>query len=486
MLLHRTLNLLVAAWLIGPLSLAGQEFEPFHANSRKLFANADRTATYSMAFDSTVTILDTVFYYNFTSVSDSLVPSNCGWWGGPECWPMDQPTWIGARVDAAADGVHLFRNVQGEVLAIPFHTDPLDTMVMYADSEQQFLLSYDGELPYSVMGASGSARHYTILHRDLANNPIASALNGESIAVGEDIGLIDFFRIDSFPMVLEPLDLIGDADASLGLHAISRTMLHDYQPGDEVQWHKFAYYPIGPPWQNYNFYLKWEILDRTDSPDSVEYQIAWSRFNADGSGFTSGTSTVAFENDDLLDSIPYERFDGTWSTLHMEARCDADFMTYRTYLNTGYGYCAEENCWGPVDTNGPPPTGGTTHILGLGSEFEESILSPTGYSLGSLIVYFKKNGTPCGPEVILGTPEHDPALQLTISPNPSDSRVNISANAIMERADILDPQGRWIARSSIQALSGQLDFSGYPDGIYDVQVQFSGGSRAARRVVIAR
>lgn len=486
---HRSFrNTSICILIAAGTTAAAQSFAPFTANGRQLFASLDHHRTFSIAFDSTQVNGDTTSYFNFRTVSDTWVPSNCPWWGGPECRPMDVPTWAGQRIDAAADGGHRFHNVWNEPLHVPFQTDPQDTVVMYTDAAQKFLLVYETEFFMSNLGLVENTRQWRILHRDLLGNTIPSALNDYPIQVGETAGLLRFFRVDSFPQVLEPVELIGRTSPDLGFHSVTPALLHDHQPGDEIQFHETYYMQMGPPWNNYDRYRKYTFLTRQPVLDAVQYSVRQEVFNTGSLDLVVDTITLSYDQTTILATIPFERFDGTQPVLTEVALCGLPLWSYTTFPNQGVAYCEEEHCWGPYDTNGPPPNGQDQEVLGLGRfDHASYILSPNGYSQYDNIVYFKKNGVECLSEVVMGlepAPPGEPAM--TLAPNPSIGTVTLTSRSMMTGAEVLDVQGRVVASASIDGVQSTMDLQASPAGAYVVRVRFADGHSVSQRLLLIR
>lgn len=480
--------LLLSAVLLS-MPTTAQDFAPFTPASRKLFgAVPGYESTFGITFDSTTVSGGTTTYHNYKTVWDTLTPSNCPWWGGPDCLKQDRPTWSGARIEATADGSHTLFNLWNEPITLAFSTEPGSQTLIYADADEQFLLNYVGEAPGNVLGLTENVRQWTILHQDLGGQAITSVLNNAPVEVGATVGLLRYFRIDSFPLVLQPVELVGQSEPPLGLHTITPAVLNDFQAGDEIQVHAVAHHYIGPPWLNYDIYTKRTVLSRTDTPTEVTYEMERVTYNVDSATEVTSTNTESYNKTDVFGSIPFDRFDGTQPTLRLEDYCGIPLWTWRTHLNTGLGYCPEENCWGPYDTNGPPPTGTTVHVGGLGIySTSESIISPSGYSTSSNVVYFKKNGTECFQEVIMGSERitaQPPAFQL--SPNPSAGMISISSDKPVTGAEVVDPQGHVVTDIVLDAQRGKLDMGVVPNGLYLVRLRFMDGSVGARHVVIGR
>ncbi len=471
-----------------PTLTSAQDFAPFNANSRKLFATPDKYTTFGIAFDSTTVNGGTTTFHNYKTVWDTLTPSNCGWWGDQSCNKQDRPTWAGPRIEATTDGTHTLFNLWNEPITLAFSTEPGSQTLMYADGSQQFLLSYVGESPMEVLGLTENVRQWTILHEDLNGDPINSPLNNAPVLVGATIGLASYFRIDSFPLVLQRVELAGQAEPALGVNTITPAFLNDYQPGDEIQTHDYANYYTGPPWWDFDIFRKTVILSRTDSPAEVTYEIENTVYNVDSAMETTSVSSVTYSKTEVIATIPFDRFDGTQPWLGLRAYCGIPLWTYSTFANMGLAYCADENCWGPYDTNGPPPYGAMTQVGGLGTWSSWSYINnPEGYTTSYDVVYFKKNGVECMDEVVMGLPESsDRTDPFQLSPNPSEGLVSIASGKPVMQAEVFDAQGHAMANISLDVRLGKLDMRSAPDGLYLVRLRFVDGGVGTQRVVIGR
>ncbi len=462
-----------------------QNYQPFGSESRKVFATLDHSATYSLAFDSAVVAGDSTAYFNFFDVQDTMVETSCVWWGGPYCALQDKPTWAGPRMVSRTDGSHTFYNVWGEALNIAFHTDAQDTTLIYADNTQRFRLVYDNTASTVVLGQTDNVRQWRILHTDLSGTPINSPLNNGSITVGETIGLIRFFRVDSFPQVLQPLEMVGQVEPALGIHVITPATLEDHQPGDVIQFNESSQYYLGPPWLNFDRYRKWTYLSRTEGMDAVYYSVRQELYDPADNTLAIDTIDQNFDRSTIIASIPFERFDGTHPTLSELNYCGLPLWTYVHTLNQGSGYCPEENCWGSVDTGGPPPYGDNTYVPGLGVYHSSAaVTSPNGYAVNNQVVYFEKDGVACGQEIVMNVPALSAAPTLTLTPNPTDGLLSISTTRAMMAISLRDAAGRIVLQAALRGRNGSVDLGALPQGVYLAEVLFSSGERATSRVLV--
>lgn len=479
---------MVVMSMFASVALKAQDYQPLSSDSRKLFATPDKHTTFGIAFDSTTVNGSITTYHNYKTVWDTLTPSNCGWWGFGECQQQSRPTWAGPRIERDDQGAHTMFNLLEEPITFAFSTEPGSQTLMYVDNDEQFLLSYVGESPMEVLGLTENVRQWAILHEDLGGQPIDSDLNNALVEVGENVGLIRYFRVDSFPLVLQPVELVGQSEPPLGLHTITPAFLCDFQPGDVVQTHYYANYYTGPPWLDYNSYDRMEILSRTDLPTEVSYEVETVTYNVDSATEVTNTSTVSYSKVDTIATIPFDRFDGTQPSLGMEDYCGLSLWTYRTYLNTGLAYCADENCWGPYDTNGPPPVGGSVLVGGLGNYASSAdIWNPSGYNTFTGVVYFEKDGVVCMDEVVMGMPDVEAATPLiTIAPVPADGGFTYRSSVPLSRCDVMDAHGRRVPSPSVSGTVGSVDTSSWPPGLYFMRSTLRDGRTVLGRVMVSR
>lgn len=403
---------------------------------------------------------------------------------------MDAPTWAGAQVKVLPNGTHVFHSafVDDPPITLEFSTVPGSGTLMAAAIDQEFLMSYDGESTMDILGQSEPVHQWTILHQDQFGNAIASPLNGAHIRIGENIGLVDFFRVDSFPLILEPISLVGQASPALGLYEITPAVLEDHQPGDEVQFHETYDLYNGPPWADYDRYRKQVYLAREETPEAVVYTVRQEVFDVGGTVLTVDTILIEADRTTILGTIPFERFNGSWPQLREAGYCGTPMWTLTQPLHNGIDYCAEEHCYGGTDTGGPPVEGSTTYVVGLGVlDLDEYIFSPNGFSRHHAIVYFKKSGVECFEEVMTGTGQTG-AVQTTfdLSPNPTDGLVTISSRKPVLGAKVIDMHGQEINNYVLEVQKDKLDMHAAAPGLYLVRLRFVDGTVGTQRLVLRR
>lgn len=470
-----------------PTGVAAQSFAPFEPGSRKLFGSTQGfTQAYEIAFDSTIVDGGITTYHNFKALHDSLMPSDCGW---NECQQQSKPTWIGGRIERDDQGAHKFFTAFSDTLTLHFSDVPESETLIYQDLSQRFFLSFDGEFTSEVLGMPELVRRWTVVHEDIDGEMISSVLSNAKVEVGESIGLVRFFRIDSFPAVLEPVELWGQVQPALGLYQITEASLHDYQPGDEIQKHIYGYNYSGPIPQNSNSYSKVKILSREDTPMSVTYGLETSTFSAGSSSESVQTSSITYSKTQVLAAIPFTRFYGTQPTLRMEEYCGTPLLTYFVIngLGASMSYCPEEDCWWNGSWGGPWPYEYVTMVPGVGVFRHYDYLSGSnGYSMNRNVEYFIKNGIPCGTEAIVGIDEHAVAnTSLLFAPNPANDRVQVIGLEDAIHAELYNASGRLVIDRALTN-SNWLELGDLNSGLYLMRVTTRSGVLRTGRLMIER
>ena len=100
--------------------------------------------------------------------------------------------------------------------------------------------------------------------------------------------------------------------------------------------------------------------------------------------------------------------------------------------------------------------------------------------------YFKKNGIPCGQEMIANVPEQSDRPAMTVVPNPTDGLVTITTEKPMAAIRIHDALGRAVYSGSATANRRTADLGELPPGTYHVQVEYADGMRESKRLLVVR
>lgn len=466
--------------LLTSVSGFGQPYKLFNAVSKMVFTTFPVAGvTYNLAFDSAdASGPDSVFYPYRLAEQDFSDSENCFFWGGPYCRHQTQPIWAGMRISASETGLYRFFNLSGDTLLFDTGTIPGQTSLLFQDQNQRFNLLSEAPDTMTVLGISDSVASWRILHTDLQGVPINSALNNQLLMVGKTLGLIRFFQVDSFPQVLQPLVLLGNAHPDAGLIRLTYGMIYDHQPGDVIQYYDSWNRPYGPPWENYERYITHTFLARTEDDETLSYSVGRRVFYQDSLEVIVDTIQLQYQKNEVFRESPYDN-SNTFGFLMRSALFYSNYFGFDcwTYQEEPEHliYCSEENCWGPYDTQGPPEETTVIHAIGLGETVNRGWMfgfPPSGYSYNKHIVYFIKNGIPYGNEVIVGTNHKPyPGVGIGLFPNPAGDQLFLKTELpVNARVLIYEMNGQLVQTNTLEYSQNEIDISQLPAGLYLVKV----------------
>ncbi|MCF8365704.1 MAG: T9SS type A sorting domain-containing protein [Bacteroidales bacterium] len=487
----KTLLLLLS--IITTMNSFAQDFKPLTSQSKKLFTHgAIADTTYSLMFDSiSTTGTDSAFFPYYLVSPQFTFTDTCEFWGGTECKKQDSNIFIGEMVATNNQGIYRFCTNQGDSLIFDFNHTLGDSSVFFHNQNSTFFIIYEGADTATIMGFADSVQSYRIAHTDADGNVVNSALHDQKITIGKSIGLIDFFRIDYFPDLLQPLYLIGNKSPDLGWHAVTHEQLYDHQPGDIIQYKKIHYADPGPPWENYEIYTTKTFLERTDTPDSIFYKIAQFKINIDSAIGIYDTVITKYRKDNVFKQIPYDYIPHGINIEKKSFRqtnyCDLNLWTFK-YVPEFLMYCSADNCWGSYDIPGPPPDITTIHVCGIGLYYDHNYTPNYPYAYTNdlnMVEYFKKNGIECGQYVPVNVPEHHSTpSKVFIFPNPADDYIEIyTAYEANGAAQLFSLNGRLITAFPLQNKHTKIDVSSIAPGMYVLKI-VSGSEMHIEKMIV--
>ncbi len=460
------------------LLASGQNYQLFNVNTKKVFSTLDeQSKTFSLLFDSVTVKSSSAVYYPYKTVGDiGYISDTCHVWG-QYCYHQDRPSWMGSEVQIA-DDVYNFITNNGSVVSMNFSLAPLQAHVFYEDDLQRFSISRisPGADTMSIIGVIDSVYRYQISHTDLQGNFINSELNTWEIVIGKQLELISFFRIDSFPQVLEPLILLGNESPDAGFYELTNERIFDYLPGDVIQWYDFFYWPLYPE-LSYRNYFTDSFIERHETSDSLKYKVIREIYIPDSSSLTVDTTWLKYRKDEVIANIPFDWIgSGVLRTgsLSKTDYCGLDLWTFN-YWDGHLEYCSEENSWCEFDEFGFTSTS-KAYVEGIGLyEYHSGVFGPpTNSSSGSGINYFNKQGVECG-EKVVGIFDHpDINYPLVVLPNPANEFFIVSykpSNKLQDvRLQVIDISGRTSIDINNYNSGSLIDISKLPGGLYLVQL----------------
>lgn len=466
-------------------TVAAQNYSLLNPASGKSFITDDTlTETYNLAFDSVTYLGETIFFhpYKELNVEEYVDDPDCQHWG--ECIRKNKGRWIGDSI-VQNGNVYDFKNEWGNHVTFNFNLALNESTVFFENLMERFSMTFEAYDLIDFHGYADSVKRYRITHTYLEGNPQNSLLNNQEIIIGKSLGLISFFRIDSFPLIEVPLQLNGNMAPDAGFYELTNKDIFDYYPGDVIQYENYHSWPWFGLYSR--TYIKHQFLERNETPDQLNYKVRRESFDVDSSFITTDTINLSYAKSEVITTIPFD--DESYSfaygnkSLKVTDYCGLPLWTYGMY-DGDYDFYPDCNIWCSVDMGGTQGWNYKRYVAGIGI-YDDSFSSapPQGHSYGTVIVYFSKNGHTCGTEVI-GYPElKKPDDALVILPNPANGF--FALKGIKESSDIsiTDLNGN-IAVEIKGYKGGNINISNLTPGVYAVTLNSIKRSGFAKLIVM--
>ncbi len=494
--------------LFANLNLSAQYFKPFQANTQAMFTTwPEKGATSSLSFinaveegaDSIFTTLKTIDSQDWDNM---IFPdSSCteGFWStGGLCFPLNTPLWYGTEIRQSSELVYRYVNAIGDTMLFDFSINQADSSLIYQDDDQHFYLIYQNSDTATYLNHMDSVANYRMAHLDVNGSPINSAVHDAPIVIGQELGMIHFIRIDSFPHILQPVQLVGHVGAEAGLSAIMVKDVFDFNPGDFFQ---YKYEQSSVPFiiPGYTEYRNMTILSRTETVDEIFYSRAVEKTRFHGTyeiingeytfvpdtTFSLDTTVLAVSKTLILAQIPLEAQDTSTSYQYQSLQFIPDdcgsnwrFSTKDSKLD----YCTADSigCYGDHSNNSPGDSyaidGFNTFGKGLGVLFSYEgwgEISGNSSTQTTTLLYSVKNGWPCGEQWVLSTTTPEVVKnRLQLYPNPAQTSFQVEIPDINEeitQIEIFDLQGRVVLHQKGISTRQNISIEKLPSGIYVVK-----------------
>lgn len=486
--MKRNLYFTIALLLLNAV-LSAQDYQLFNLNVKKLFTTFPiPSQTYSLAFDSVAAGADSLVFYNFFTIENEMTASDsCFFWGSENyCYHQSIPEWMGGKIIYSNPFFYSFFNLNAELLTFNFGINPGDTALFYSGNQQNFQITNLGNDTVNIFGETDSAMFFRIVHTDFGGNVVNSAINNHEIIIGKNLGLLQWFQVDSFPQVLKPLQLQGQNNPAMGFSNLTNEMIYSYQPGDEYQVHEYSNYWMSVPpeweWERYRYY---RCISRNMTPDSLIYQFHRKTIVVDSSLEFVDTVRLSYFRQEIISEIPFDRFDGRFRQFFLQDFVGLKMWTYSVNTTQGWEFCPEDNCWSFGDTFGPPIEWEKEYVCGLGAFLDkEFIISPQGYTKSNHVVYFRKNGFTWG-ELVVGLTEQEKVdEEVFVAPNPAKDNLSIKTVIPFKGVSVHDICGSLHLSQPSAGKECLIDITSLKPGIYFVSVILENNFIVTKKVFV--
>lgn len=509
--------------IAGPLCEA-QVFQPLQHDTKAIYTTwPDKGPTSSIVVTDTTqqgdtTIFETFKYWypgedgngNYQLEMDPDCEHD-GWGsGGSGCLLAVIPSWLGKDPVQQAQHVFHFHSVWDDTLIFNFNLTQGDSTLVYADAAVTVMMIYESADTATYINYTDSVARYRLAHLDASGNSVNSPLHNAPITIGKDLGMIHFMRIDSFPSILQPIEIIGHTGSQSGLYAIYREDIYDFNEGDFGQYkHVQNTYAPGT---GYTAYYDITVLTRAETETTISYSFLVETTTIQNGGqwvngnwvqiidtvFTTA-NTASSVNKGVLAELPFEAHDPSmpyvFKNLHfIESECGAGWQ-FEQRNSLFWHQCSSDGI--PCYVNSAHFAPGDGYGIGGNYNFQpgygqtwsysgEQIISGPHISLVKTLEYSVKNGEPCGNQWVLSTTTAQRNRNdLRIYPNPATTTVRLDLpGSTLTHATLLDMQGRQVLDVQLSSSEQVIDVSALPKGMYLVKATGINGAQFSSKLML--
>ncbi len=500
-------------------SLSAQVFAPLQHDTKALFTTWPEKGRSSYLIVNDTSIVENNVKYNLFQSwlvdggpwGEGTIPApdECDSWGsGGLCYPLDIPLWFGSSIIRFQPNVYVFITSSGDSINFNFQLEQGDTNLVYSGIDSSILLIYEATDSATFLNFTDSVSKYRIAHLNQAGEPVNSALHNAPITIGKELGIIHFFRIDSFPAILQPVQLIGHKSTQIGLYQIKPETIFDFNEGDIFQYREeqsnFA------PGTAYTQYTTRTVVSRVETEIEIQYSMHedWVRFQTVVSGtwpWINNSIDTLFGTDETILTIDKNE---VWTEIPFNLSTNYDFsriMFENNGCNLDWQYHRQGSFWNLCTTvDSVPCYANSAHfapgegyaiagpavykpgfgILNLLSGYQ--IVSGVTNSLQQTLIFSNKGGETCGNEWILSVRNYNnSSKRFKIYPNPASTTITLHLpNHTLTHATLIDMQSREVLSVPLSPEEPVVDVRHLSKGMYLVRATDFGGGEYIKKIIV--
>lgn len=462
----------------------GQNYQTVTSNRIAYFGKEARTVQ-CVRIDSTHCESDSVLY-PFTVIQE----------GDAGCYSLTNASWIGKKIIIKENGENLFVNKWNEPITINTHAALNDSWIAFQKANHFIIEAKVTEhdvCSFLTLNDSVKTIEFTVYDHDFV--PIIHHLNGKTIQISKNYGLIktlifsDFPFYSSYPVEVEENNLLGLSDPLVGYQNLTWFEVNDFQVGDEFHIHtRFSY---APPWYNEEEKIIQKYVERIDYEDSIVYHYLQKKEAL----YQDEEQNNTTYSEDVLKKVVVAKPD--FDKLSGEPTVYFEDATYH-YMQAGSPlskyksdgdifYRSTDSCWLPLTICGDCAAVIDIYTKGLGGPY----YSCDEYMTVSKreLVYYKKGDVTYGtPLQLLNIVENEKLTSVNIYPNPVKNGIATVSIKNSPYSDftirIMDVTGKIMETEELHSASSAINLSSLKSGIYIYTIFIGGQKMKTGKLVI--
>jgi len=418
-------------------------------------------------------------------------------------------SWVGKIITQVGDSLFLFDNINGNTITIRANGTIGDNWIFYRDtSTRYYLATITGMDTMTASGVIDSVKKILITAWDTSGMVVADPADSFEIILSKNNGFVKIFDLYTFPyhqpnaVYVEGLDYYLDQTVyyspygyytsyymGLNKHTqiFNRTSfsnptiqaLYDWNVGDVYQYSyciPFSSVHCASP----NSYSIDTVTSKTEYADTTEFvynagvmELDYALYSTTGHfSYLSSNATGFFVYDTtrVFNNVLMPEELGQHNVYYYTSNDTTYCMTTPLYTFTDDNELHNNVYTPPFE--GPYST--TSYRQGLGLILDYSNSGDDFPMIGmQSLLYYNRGGNICGSIVIPPTSVTNLSLvnnNVSISPNPATSYIDVSSSEKIGRVSILNPLGQSVYNGQFNTDKATIDINSLPNGMYIMNV----------------
>ena len=402
-----------------------------------------------------------------------------------DCFSPTEASWIGKKVIIKENGINLFFNRENDTIIINTNASAGDKWNAFRFNDSSVVeATVTDHDTMNFLGLTDSVKTIGFHVYDKNRNPLDYDINEMNLKISKNYGLVKTLNFFLFPDMqseflnekIDEYNLVGLSNPETGTQNLTWFDIYDFQVGDELHV-LYESSSWGSSEQGFSLTDKaiYKYLERTNYSDSIIYRISRQQsiytvwMDSNDVKFNFDTIRTKIETDTLFDNLLPEE----------PVITDNQIFSYKMTSNTkttsnypGLYVSDGDSCWHVLIADGCLTD--YEYIKGMGGPY----FSCTNFiSLGGMRrrpVYCKKGEETWGdPLIVSGIHELEKTNNISISPNPASTCINIeikNLSLLNPKLSIINISGSIVKTSVLTGYNNYIDLKNLKKGFYILKI----------------
>ncbi len=440
----------------------------------------------SVKADSVINTLNQTSYYLYNTIEkkDSV-----------SCFDVSKSHWLGKKIVEYNNGNYVLFNNTNDSIFFNKNANLNDSWILYKYADNSYIEAKVTSISYeSFLTISDSIKTIELMHKDINNTIVSDIINGTTIKLSKNYGLIRFFSVRNFPDSFPLFEITGIQNLHAGNYIPTLAEIYDFNAGNSFHYDYRSITGNGSINNEMPYKEIRNIISKIVYNDSLTYTYERIRYFSMKSIQLHDTVSVTVHSIDSLPNfvegvsgkMPLQSIRINSINVGQYSMTDDNYNHNLTLtfpemeVQQGFNDTTCYDFWIPekdIKFTSWEIGSRITYIKGLGILRKIKVFITNQQSPVCVcnpceeLLYFNKNGE------TWGTPLQVPLISMNntnnvIYPNPANDEVNIISDHTIDEIDIYNILGEKIYNlKDVKADYFKLDVKKFTKGVYFICIK---------------